>query len=437
MDNKNSWIKDWKIQSDKDEIRQNHPDNLRKLKTDSGQNTGEETRIMKSLWPWIMTAGLAVVALVITLVITITSKGKDKEEIQFVNQVENVVNRTDSLSASFDASGWNNADAEKGENKEEVPFDDHVENFVNRPESLSSSFDASGWDNADAEKRDNKEKVPFVNQVENFVNRTESLSSSFDASRWNNADAEFGAHLTRYKRIYDSLSTSELDRVDDAIERYTILCRRYRGTPAGEKSSFVVDDIEYSYSNPTIDQLHQWKNQYASICTTKLKNMYFQDFSIPNGMKEKDPCLVYLLMKTGAISKEEKQNWFNLYLYMNDEKVDKLYDILYREKYKIAGIEKKYEIKKQVNQLNAEAYKYVKAGDFYNAYITIDHAIALEPDNPNLYDSKGEFYLMQGRLSKARSMWNKVLETDSNFLDMYGGHTNLYDGLVEKGMINR
>ena len=69
--------------------------------------------------------------------------------------------------------------------------------------------------------------------------------------------------------------------------------------------------------------------------------------------------------------------------------------------------------------------------------MTIDHAIALESDNPNVYDSKGEFYLMQGRLDKALSMWNKVLETDSNFLDTYGGHTNLYDGLVEKGMINR
>lgn len=361
MDNKNLWIKDWKIQSDKDEIRQNHPDNLPNLKTDEGCNQGKGTRIIKSLWPWIMTAGLAVVALVITLVITITSKGEDKKEI------------------------------------------------------------------------------PFVDQVENFVNRTESLSASFDASGWNNADAEFGAYLTRYKIIYDSLSPSELDRVDDAIEHYTILSRRYSGTPAVEKtSSFVVDDIEYSYSNPTIDQLHQWKNQYASTCTSKLKNMDFQDYAIPNGMKEKHPCLVYLLMKSRSLSKkEEKQNWFSLYPFMEDEKVDKLYGILYREAYKIAEIEKKYEIKKEVNQLNAEAYKYVKAGDFYNAYMTIDHAIALEPDNPNVYDSKGEFYLMQGRLSKALSMWNKVLETNSNFLDMHGGHTNLYDGLVEKGMINR
>ena len=116
-------------------------------------------------------------------------------------------------------------------------------------------------------------------------------------------------------------------------------------------------------------------------------------------------------MSSRSLSKkEEKQNWFNLYSFMEDEKVNKLYDILYREAYQIAEVEKKYEIKKQVIRLNAEAYKYAKEGDFYNAYLVIDQAIALDPNAPNAYDSKGEFYLMQGRFNKALAMWNKVME---------------------------
>ena len=99
MDNKNSWIKDWEIQSDKGEPGQVQPNNLPRMKTDADQNSGKnhaskgakneagrrdfvlDKPKKKRLWPWIVTAGVTVVA----LVITITLKGKaarNREEVK-------------------------------------------------------------------------------------------------------------------------------------------------------------------------------------------------------------------------------------------------------------------------------------------------------------------------------------------------------------------
>ena len=44
---------------------------------------------------------------------------------------------------------------------------------------------------------------------------------------------------------------------------------------------------------------------------------------------------------------EEKQNWFNLLPLMNDEQIEKLRNILLKEKRKLKEIEEKYSKKKQ------------------------------------------------------------------------------------------
>ena len=63
---------------------------------------------------------------------------------------------------------------------------------------------------------------------------------------------------------------------------------------------------------------------------------------------EDDPCLVYLLLKSKSIeTKAEKQEWFDLYSLMNQKQINKLYDILYRETYKLADIEAKYAKKQE------------------------------------------------------------------------------------------
>ena len=67
--------------------------------------------------------------------------------------------------------------------------------------------------------------------------------------------------------------------------------------------------------------------------------------------------------------------------------------------------------------------------DFQKAHQTIDKAIEEEPDEANLYDSKGEFYLMQGDKENAQKMWNKVVELAPDF----SKESLLYKSLYENG----
>ena len=81
---------------------------------------------------------------------------------------------------------------------------------------------------------------------------------------------------------------------------------------------------------------------------------------------------------------------------------------------------------------NGLAYLYAKKKDFRNAIKTIDHAIALMPEEANYYDSKGEILLMKGDEQKALNLWQKVLELDPEFLKTHD--SNLYKQLKEKGL---
>ncbi len=70
-------------------------------------------------------------------------------------------------------------------------------------------------------------------------------------------------------------------------------------------------------------------------------------FTIPIEFIEKLPGLVVLLLNSRSMNEAaEKQSWFNLLPLMTDEQIDKLNDILTREKQKLEEIEKKYEDKK-------------------------------------------------------------------------------------------
>jgi hypothetical protein len=72
------------------------------------------------------------------------------------------------------------------------------------------------------------------------------------------------------------------------------------------------------------------------------------NFNIPDYFLEKEPDLVVLILNSRSLAqKDEKQSWFNLIPIMNSEQIEKLRDILTRERDKIAEIEAKYEQKKQ------------------------------------------------------------------------------------------
>lgn len=72
-----------------------------------------------------------------------------------------------------------------------------------------------------------------------------------------------------------------------------------------------------------------------------------------------------------------------------------------------------------VDALNQLAYCYAEGvgtdADMGMAHATIDKAIQIDPDEANLYDSKGEFYMMVGDREKAQEMYEKVIEKNPAF----------------------
>lgn len=72
------------------------------------------------------------------------------------------------------------------------------------------------------------------------------------------------------------------------------------------------------------------------------------NYNIPSDMLENNTDLVVLVLGSKSISDpKEKQSWFDLYSLMNQEQIDKLRDILTREKEKLAEIEAKYQAKQE------------------------------------------------------------------------------------------
>ncbi len=70
-------------------------------------------------------------------------------------------------------------------------------------------------------------------------------------------------------------------------------------------------------------------------------------FIIPDEFLTTMPDLIILVLRSKSMdSTEEKQSWFNLLSMMNKDQIDKLSDILTREKQKLTEIEQKYEQKK-------------------------------------------------------------------------------------------
>ena len=72
------------------------------------------------------------------------------------------------------------------------------------------------------------------------------------------------------------------------------------------------------------------------------------NFNIPEDMLQNNTDLVVLVLESKSISEsKEKQSWFDLYSLMNKDQIDKLRDILTREKQKLAEIEAKYQARQE------------------------------------------------------------------------------------------
>ena len=70
--------------------------------------------------------------------------------------------------------------------------------------------------------------------------------------------------------------------------------------------------------------------------------------------------------------------------------------------------------------------RYGTKKDMSMAMQIINETIELDPTNPNYYDSKGEFFSMQGKYNQAKEMWNKVNSIDSEFYKKYNSELNKY-----------
>ena len=71
-----------------------------------------------------------------------------------------------------------------------------------------------------------------------------------------------------------------------------------------------------------------------------------KDFKIPEYMLKEDKELVELIMLSESMNDGERQYWFDLTKTMNIQQVEKLRDILLKERQKLAEIEAKYGVKK-------------------------------------------------------------------------------------------
>jgi hypothetical protein len=72
------------------------------------------------------------------------------------------------------------------------------------------------------------------------------------------------------------------------------------------------------------------------------------NYAIPDDMLQTNADLVVLVLESKSISEQkEKQSWFDLYPLMNQDQIDKLRDILTREKQKLAEIEARYQAKQE------------------------------------------------------------------------------------------
>jgi hypothetical protein len=82
------------------------------------------------------------------------------------------------------------------------------------------------------------------------------------------------------------------------------------------------------------------------------------NFSIPEDMLQNNTDLVVLVLESKSISEpKEKQSWFDLYSLMNQDQIDRLRDILTREKQKLAEIEAKYQAKQdEIKKRYEETY---------------------------------------------------------------------------------
>ena len=76
----------------------------------------------------------------------------------------------------------------------------------------------------------------------------------------------------------------------------------------------------------------------------------WKDFQISEEIQAQYPELVTLILNTKSMDDEERQYWFDIMPSMNDEQIDRLFEILDTEKKKLEQLEQNYQ--KEIKSLN-------------------------------------------------------------------------------------
>ncbi len=111
-----------------------------------------------------------------------------------------------------------------------------------------------------------------------------------------------------------------------------------------------------------------------------------ENYTIADTFLENIADVIVLILTSKSLdSQQEKQSWFDLFPLMNKEQIDKLRDILIREKQKLEEIEQKYEQKKEelVN-------KYVQKFDENSYQNTIEKLQQHEESNKEKENQEAE-----------------------------------------------
>lgn len=150
-----------------------------------------------------------------------------------------------------------------------------------------------------------------------------------------------------------------------------------------------------------------------------LGNLYWQGIGVENNCKKaielwsncsKENCdshgIDYLIANAYRDGKGVKKDieMYNTYKYYYTKATDGLNELAYD------FAEGRYGWKKQLSQ----------------AFVIINEAIKINPQNPDYYDTKGEFYSMQNNYEKAKEMWLKVKSLDASYYSENNTELNKY-----------
>ena len=193
-----------------------------------------------------------------------------------------------------------------------------------------------------------KKLISAVEIANDSISKTnEQLSKSENELKKKNNELILMNHQLEEQKVQTKKVTHERDSLIDANKMLTSLDNTIGTQETSIDGKYVIDGIVFSSNSLSDEQLVEWRKAYTSICKDEISGKT-DGYKISEDMMEDDPCLVYLLLKSKSIgTKAEKQEWFDLYSLMDQKQINKLYDILYRESYKLADIEAKYAKKQE------------------------------------------------------------------------------------------